>query len=684
MLSTYVISLIAGPYHSWKSNEEEIPLQLFARKSLAQYVEAKEWFDITKQGLDFFEVEFGLPYPFEKYDQIIVPEFNAGAMENVGAVTFSENYVFRSPTTEDRHRRRADTILHEMSHMWFGDLVTMKWWNGLWLNESFATFMAAQAISKATHFSKGNWESFFMGLKVPAYEEDQWVTTHPIELPVNNTHQAETIFDSITYGKGASVLKQMNFYLGEENFREGIQRYFSKFAFQNTTLADFTQMQSEASEENLSHWQKSWLTTTGMNTIEAVWKCDTDSRYPKITQFELIQSAEPTASLTHKNILRKHKTQIALFRFPKKHRNSALLQLNQVIPATIINERTSVEEAIGAKCPNFVFINYADQDYSKVVLDTSSLSLISNHVSQLPDPLTRVMVWHSLWQMVVDGKIRAQDYAHYFINQKINEKNTQVLSLVLRNLVNPFLRADSIIKFLDPSIATKYIEKLEPFFKMHLLHSPPKSDLQKIWFSSYLSIASAKSSRTFLKSLLAGKRKLKGLAIDQDRRWEILEALGRMGDPDIHNLLSKELIADPTNIGEENAIAIQASLPDIDNKSIWLKHILREDSKLPLAKLRKAMSNFNILGQEEFIKKKRNFYFQTLEKLSFSASVEDQNYLQYFAKLMFPSTCDPQTQKLVEDFIKAHPHLPPVVIKNLEIGSQLEKRCIRARLKSMT
>jgi aminopeptidase N len=230
-------------------------------------------------------------------------------MENVGAVTFSERTVYRTAVTQDRHRRRADTILHEMAHMWFGDLVTMRWWNGLWLNESFATLLAATAVDKATDFG-GSWQAFFSDMKKWAYWEDQLVTTHPIELPVPDTDSAEANFDGITYGKGASTLKQLRFYLGEDDFREGLQRYFQKYAYRNTTISDFMKMLEEASSEDLNQWQKTWLQTAGVNTLRAEWKCEThpESGKSTLSQFNLIQLPANAS-----NEIRPHRTQIALY-----------------------------------------------------------------------------------------------------------------------------------------------------------------------------------------------------------------------------------------------------------------------------------------------------------------------------------------------------------------------------------
>ncbi len=238
-LSTYVFSVHAGPYHVWTSSAGAIPLRLFARESLAKYVPAGEWLELTRQGLDFYGAYFDLPYPFKKYDQILVPDFNEGAMENVGAVTFGERYVSRSTQTLEEREETADTILHEMAHMWFGDLVTMKWWNGLWLNESFATYMSALAQSRATRYTR-SWQSFFAAEKQWAYETDQRATTHPIEGDVADTGHAFADFDGITYGKGASVLKQLAYLLGEEKFRDGVRLYLKEHAYGNAEEKDFS------------------------------------------------------------------------------------------------------------------------------------------------------------------------------------------------------------------------------------------------------------------------------------------------------------------------------------------------------------------------------------------------------------------------------------------------------------
>jgi aminopeptidase N len=676
IFSTYVFALHAGPYAAWKSDAQGIPIRLFARKSLAKYVDHDEWLKITRQGLEFYGIEFGLPYPFFKYDQIIVPDFNQGAMENVGAVTFSERYIFRSPVTRDRHRRRADTILHEMAHMWFGDLVTMKWWNGLWLNESFATFMAANAVEEATEFS-GSWQAFFAGMKEWAYWEDQLVTTHPIELPVPNTDSAEANFDGITYGKGAAVLKQLRYYLGPDDFREGLQRYFQKYSYKNTNLSDFTKMLTEASSEDLTRWQRSWLQTAGLNSIRAEWKCEADPKTnrSKVSEFNLLQ--------TPAEALRPHRTQIALFYFPRG-RNKSISPLEPTKPFDVFysSSSTPVPQIIGQPCPDLVFPNFADQDYVKVELDPISQEQALKALARIKNPLTRQMIWHTLWVMVLDGQVRPQDYADAALSQGKNETDTVVLASLLKHLVDTSANHSSVLKFLKGDLRNLYLRKFETWTKTRLLLARAGSDHQIIWFQTYLESASSAPSIQYLKGLLSGRQKLRGFPIDQERRWKVIRTLARNGDKGVQEAIAAELLKDPTDMGQKEAIAAEAMIPHAESKKTWLTQVSQPNGALPLAKLREAMNHYQVLGQEEFIQASADTYFEKLPQLAFSKKLQDQEHSKWFAEGMFPSLCNSEIVKRTTDLLNAYPKLPASVIKTLNIQRQEEERCIRAQEKS--
>jgi len=666
--STYVFALHAGPYASWQGDAGGIPIRLFARESLAPFVEHAEWLEVTRQGLEFFDAYFGYPYPYAKYDQVIVPDFNAGAMENVAAVTFSERYVNRSKVTQDQKRDRADTILHEMAHMWFGNLVTMRWWNGLWLNESFATWAAARAVEKATRF-EGSWQHFFGGMKQWGYWEDQLVTTHPIEVPVPDTDHAFANFDGITYGKGASVLKQLSFFLGEDEFREGLRRYFQRFAFRNTELADFMRTLSEASGQSLVEWQELWLQSPGLNTVEAAFACarDEGSGRSRISQLTLKQSPSEFSG-----VLRPHRTRIGLYSTRTGQR------IGDPITVSYSKAETSIEEAIGKPCPDFVYPNDGDYDFVKVTLDPASLEAIRGSVVRLQDPMLRQQVWHSLWEMVVDGKLAARDYAEAALSQIGTEKDTLVLSGVLARLAQARLGSSSILRYLPDSERDAYRERMETAFMRGLERAPEGSDLQLHWYYALLQAARSPRALGFLEGLLSGSLEIAGLRIDQDRRWELIRALARAGAPAVSDRIAEELEKDPTDTGRKAAIAAEASLPSPETKAAWRARIEAVDGpeRLADAQLREAMDSYHQLGQEELSRVAVEWYFATLPKF---AATRAEDLVDAFSGSMFPALCDEQVVRRVDELLESGTKLPAAATKNLRVARQEEERCVRAR-----
>ena len=683
IFSTYLFALHAGPYSVWKSQSDTIPLRLFARKSMAHYVDSAEWFKVTQQGLDFYGSLFAFPYPFKKYDQIIVPDFNAGAMENVAAVTFSERMIYRTKVTLDQHRRRADTILHEMAHMWFGDLVTLRWWNGLWLNESFATFMSSWAIDQATEFSN-HWQSFFSGIKQWAYQEDQLVTTHPIEVPILDTEAAQAGFDGITYGKGASALKQLSFYLGEEEFKDGLQRYFQKFAFKNATLGDFFKQLSEASDTHLGKWEKEWMQTSGLNRIEANWTCavDPETEENVVTQFQLHQFDLTEKSHTGPALYRTHKTRVAFFYLgkPGKHTSTNLKQ-EESLDVTYSSPKTDIPKAIGKPCPDFVYPNDQDFDYARVSFSPPNLHFIRKHLAQIDNPLTRQMIWLNLWEMTLDGDLSPQDYAEIVFAQANEEKSTLLLSQLLHNLASASASQNSVLKLIHPKLQEDYQKELVAYTKSHLLKAPGGSDHQLIWLRAFLE-SSSPFEEPFILGLLNKKQKLNGLLIDQDKRWELISALARHGTEGIQNLIQIELKKDPTDRGEKIALAAQASIPDAAPKALWLKEFYNPRADLPLAKLREAMMAYPVLGQEKWIQESANAYFENLPKIARDPDIKKEEYSKWIAKSLYPALCSPEIVQKTQSLISSSPPLPPSILKILKMNKQDEERCIRTRKKS--
>jgi aminopeptidase N len=678
VFSTYVFSLHAGPYASWKANANGIPIRLFARQSIKRYVDHQEWLEVTKQGLEWYGNYFGYAYPYAKYDQVIVPDFNSGAMENVGAVTFNERYVHRSKVTQDTRRGRANTILHEMAHMWFGDLVTMRWWNGLWLNESFATFMAAKAVDSATRF-KGSWQDFFNDEKEWGYWEDQLVTTHPIEVPVFDTDQATTNFDGITYGKGAAVLKQLNFLLGDDDFREGLQRYFQKYAMRNTTVNDFIRMLSEASSKDLGAWQRSWLQSSGVNTIRADWACEAspDGKSSKISRFSLKQSAPELAEASKE--IRPHRMQVGLFKLKGSPASARLVLSGTPQTVLVLGAETQVSALVGAACPDLVYPNYQDHDYAKTELDPVSLNTAQTKLARSDDPFLRQMLWHSLWEMVADGKLKAQSYADTVLSQGTSEKDTQVLSTVLGSLVDRQAGHSSVAKFLAGKARETLIRKVENVTRNHLGRAAAGSDVQLIWFKAFLESMETADAQGYARRLFLGKVKLPGLAIDQERRWEILRALARSGFEEAPAMISAELQADNTDMGQKQAIRASVGIPLASTKAEWLDKIMNR--KEPFPKLREAMRNYHVLGQEALDGPAVDPYFTSLPTLP---SLGDEEYLRRFASTMYPSLCDTSVVRKTTELLASNPSMPVLITKPLRVGRQEEERCIRARALSAT
>ena len=744
-LSTYLFALHAGPFASWKAmaqprrttkeggaprkkvagktakpdpaddggaedddpaGSDGIPLRLFARKSIAKYVDFAEWLDVTSRGLAFYATLFDYPYPYGKYDQVILPEFASEAMENAGAVTVDEQYVFRSKPTMEERRQRAYLILHEMAHHWFGNLVTMKWWSGLWLNESFATLLGWWAVDQATDF-KGAWQSFDTEKQL-AYAADQLVTTHPIETHIPDTDHAFSSFDDITYGKGAAALRQLIFYIGEEEFRDGIQRYFSRYANRNTTIASFVKQLAEASGKDLRGWQQSWMQQPGVNTLRVDWACESvtvegHDPKPRISRFVLVQGNAETSP-----ILRVHKTRLALLAHAKAQPGEKELLEVSYGPGA----ETPVPSALGRPCPAFVFPNFGDYDYVKVDLDPVSLAFVREHLSELPDPLSRQMVWDWLWQLVVDGKLRAQDFAEIAYRHLPAENELGNVTQVMHRLIDPSGGTLSVVRILTAVAREEQWAKLENFTKTQVLNAKGGGDRQLTWFRGLLASAHSAETVGWLRRVLDGKVHLKGLTIDQERRWELLTALARAGAPDVEELLAKEQKKDATEMGRKAAIDADASRPDGNAKKMWLARLAAFLEKKPLIvtnstptpnpstnpqaaapvategtapmvytaiDLREAMLHFHQLGQDELGAEAADAYFTALPKLG---GEKDEEFRSVFADSMYPAGCQQSLIDRAAQVLSANPDLPAPVIKSLRINRQLTERCLRAREKA--
>jgi len=539
-MSTYITALVAGPYASVHDEHDGIPLGIYCRASLVQHLDPDDLFTVTKQGFDFYHRVFGYRYPFGKYDQLFVPEFNAGAMENAGAVTFLEDYVFRSKVTDAAYERRAETVLHEMAHMWFGDLVTMRWWDDLWLNESFATYMSVLCQVEATRYTRG-WTTFANIEKTWAYRQDQLPSTHPIAADIPDIHAVKVNFDGITYAKGASVLKQLVAWVGKDAFLAALRDYFTAHEYDNTVLADLLGALETASGRDLSDWSTEWLQTAGCNTLRPLFEVDGDGAF---TSFDVLQEA-PAPWPT----LRSHRVAIGLYdlidgRLVRTHREEL----------DVVGAKTEVAGLIGCRQPDLVLVNDDDLTYAKIRLDPRSLETLTAHVGDVQESLPRALCWAAAWDMTRDAELPARDYLEIVLAGISSETDIGLVQSLLRQALS------ALTLFADPDWAPTGRAALAVKAHAELRRAEPGSDLQLAWARAFTSLASTPEHLGLVRDLLSGDAEVAGLSVDTELRWHLLLRLvvvGQAGD----EAIAAELERDRTSAGERHAATARALRP---------------------------------------------------------------------------------------------------------------------------
>ncbi|MGI8417027.1 MAG: aminopeptidase N, partial [Nakamurella sp.] len=578
-MSTYVTALVAGPYHVVRQTHDGIDLGLYCRTSIADHLDADRLFTQTKQGFDFFHSAFGVRYPFGKYDQLFVPEFNAGAMENAGAVTFREEYVFRSKVTRYMYERRCETILHEMAHMWFGDLVTMRWWDDLWLNESFATWASVVAQNAATEYSSA-WTSFANIEKSWAYVQDQLPSTHPIAADMVDLEAVEVNFDGITYAKGASVLKQLAAYVGYDEFLAGLRSYFAAHKFDNATLADLLAALEQTSGRDLSSWSDSWLTTTGLNTLSPEFTVDDDG---VITAFAVRQ----TGAAPGVGELRPHRRAVGIY-----VDSDGKLVRSKRIELDVVGERTEVPDLIGEHRGELILVNDDDLTYCKLQLDPESLATAVRRIADIGESLPRTLVWSAVWEMTRDAHLRARDFLALALRGLPTESEIGVVQRILSQV------STALGSYADPGWAT---ETGYPRYAETLLglatKAEPGSDVQLALVGALASTRLSDTQLTLVAGWRDGSAPLAGLEVDTDMGWTLLGALvanGKAGTAEIDAAKS----ADPTASGERRAMGVTALLPG-GKAEVWDR--LMHDDGMANALQDAAIGSFSHPAQRDLL-----------------------------------------------------------------------------------
>jgi aminopeptidase N len=559
-ITTYLDCLIAGPYshvHDVYKGQKEIPLGIYCRKSMMQYLDPEDIFLVTKQGFEYFEKTFGLAYPFEKYDQIAVVDFNFGAMENAGAVTFREDVlVFRSHMPDKAYLSRANTILHEMAHMWFGDMVTMHWWDDLWLNESFAEWSSYLALSEATRF-KGAWSEFNSARKNWAYRQDQLSSTHPIIADMVDMEAVNANFDGITYAKGASVLHQLVAHVGRPQFIAGLQKYFAKHAWGNTTLDDLLVELEASSGRTLDSWVNTWLQTAGVNTLRPVLEID-GGAYKSIT----ISQETPLIPVGSKE-LRPHRLAVGLYDI-----SGDSLKLRKSVELDVTGASTVVADLAGEKVADLLLINDRDLSYAKLRFDDRSIATLKTHLGKLDDALARSLCWAAIWDMHRDAEISSADFIQIALNGLSGETDDAIVNIVLTQL------GTSVEAYTKEANRNSYREKLADGLWALTNGCAPASDLQLLISRAFAMNAQTEAQTANIRALLNGTAP--GLKVDADLRWYFLIALTERGATTKAEL-DAELAKDNTTTGNLAYETCMAAMPTSDAKAYAFNKVLNEE-----------------------------------------------------------------------------------------------------------
>ncbi|CAA9372654.1 MAG: Membrane alanine aminopeptidase N [uncultured Propionibacteriaceae bacterium] len=633
-ISTYLTGIVAGEYATVSSPtpyygvDGEIPMSILCRQSVLEHLDSDRIFATTRGGFDVFEADFGYPYPFGKYDQAFVPEYNMGAMENVGCVTLRDEYLFRSRMTAASYDGRDNTILHELAHMWFGDLVTMKWWDDLWLKESFAEWASHFAQSIADDDPWHAWATFCNARKTWAYRQDQLPSTHPIAADMVDLEAVEVNFDGITYAKGASVLRQLVAYVGSDDFLAGVRRYFAAHAFGNTQLVDLLTELEQASGRDLSGWSGEWLEQAGVNTLKAEFGTDSEGRFDAFTVSQTAPAEWPT--------LRSHRIAIGLYNL-----QGGTLQRVERIETDITGDSTAVPELVGLAQPDLLLVNDDDLTYAKVRLDPRSLRTVVDQVHAIASPLARAVCWGAAWDMCRDAEMPARDYVSLVLRGVVVESDLTAVGAILRQGLA------AARTYTHPEIRDEVESTWETGLADLLAEAEPGSDHQVALAKSYPLAVRSAAGAARLQAWLAGEQVPSGLEIDTDLRWLVLTALARLGVAD-EAAIQAEYARDTTITGAENAAGARAARPTAEAKAEAWRLAVTENT-IPNATQRSICAAFSQPGQDDVLAPYLEQYLTAADDIAAARGVwevKTTSLRDNVLSMLFPQLAD--TQQVVD------------------------------------
>jgi len=659
-MSTSVTAICAGPYHQVRQTYDGIDLGLFVRRSMAPYLDPDELFLITRQGLDFFHKHFGVRYPLPKYDQLFVPEFNMGAMENFGCVTFSEQrYIFRSPATHVEYEQRASTILHELAHMWFGNLVTIRWWNDLWLKEAFAEWASHWAAAEVTQFADA-WTPFLSVRKRWAYGQDQLSSTHPVYQAIEDVAAVGVNFDGITYYKGASIIKQLVAHIGIDALTQGLRQYFTKHAWGNATLYDLLVALSSASGRELTGYASQWLSTAHLNTLRPLVDTAADGSYAHV-------SVEQTAPASHPT-LRRHRIGVGLYDL-----TGSRLVRRELRYVEIFGARTELPELTGITAADVLLLNDDDHGYVKLRFDPGSLATILDHLGGLESSLARALCWAAVWDMVYDAELPSRDMIGLIGSSLPAETDLSVTTATLA-------QADTAIAmYTDEAWQANGWSVLTSTARKALADAPPGSGFQLSWARAFASAARTDEELGVVRGWLDGLDLPPGLSPVGDLRWHLIHVLSAAGKIGTDRIAS-EHGADRTTAGDQHAAAALALQPTAEAKAAaWAE--LTDSAQIPNWRRRALLHGFYHPSQLAVTQPYVSRFFEAAAKVW---AEHDSDAAREFVQLGYPRLhISPTAVSLADDWL-AEAGRPAPLRRLIAEGRDTAARAVAARRRDRT
>ena len=662
-LATYFTVVAAGPYHRVESVHDGIPLAVYGRASLAASLDAQapEILAVTAACFDRYHELFGVRYPFGKYDQAFVPEFSAGAMENPGCVTFRDDFIFTSAVTDAEREHRAVVIAHEMAHMWFGDLVTMRWWDDLWLNESFANYLGYRVTAEATEFT-GAWTEFAVGEKAWGYAADQRASSHPV-APETVASAADALlnFDGISYAKGASVLRQLVAWLGDDAFLAGLRAHITAHAFANATLADLLDALAAASGRDVAAWARVWLRTAGVSTLRPEVRLDSQGRYESVA----IGQTAPAARPGSEPVLRPHRITVAT----GVAGDGGALRLRDIIGVSVQGARTAVDALTGLPEADLLLVNYGDLTYAKIRLDPASMSRLAGTLPSIGDRLTRALLWGAAWDMTRDSELPATEFISLCGAALPDEEDVAIFAKVAQYAVD-----HAIDRYLTPGQRLAARQSLAAACRAALAGAQAGSGRQLVaarWLIRCAGQDDAGWMRSWLDDPAAAPA---GLVVDRDLRWALHEQLAA------HGALSAEEIAaeyagDRTLTGGTHAARCRALRPDPEAKArAWARLI--DDDSVSGRLLAATADGFWRAGQDDLTRSYVQRYVTDMPRM---AGRRVPDVAEQIARLAYPryEVSDAAYARLAA--MAARNDLTPALRRELQDGNDDLARALAAR-----